>query len=122
MYSTHGVQVKAVDEKSSLSAPLPAELEAVALIDASICAAAGTVSVAWWYGEVRAGRAPAPVMRGSRCTRWRLTDVRDFWRRQAEQSADGAVRAAMVQSRAEKASAKARELRTVAQSALVAAR
>ena len=109
------------ESRASGSVALPAELEAVALVDARTCAAAGAVSVGWWYGEVRDGRAPAPVMRGSRCTRWRLADVRDFWRKRAEQSAESDVAAALVQSRAEKASARARQLRAVGKAASPAA-
>lgn len=56
----------------------------VALIDAPTCAAAGAVSKSWWYAEVAAGRAPAPVVQGNRFSRWRLADVREFWRKRAD--------------------------------------
>lgn len=105
------------DPKNALAA-LPAELADVALIAAPVCAAAGSMSVSWWNEEVRAGRAPQPVVRMPRCTRWRLADVRAFWRARAEQSAEGAVTAALVQSRAARASAKAREPRTANKAAL----
>lgn len=58
---------------------LPSDLAAVALIDAKTCAAAGAVSVSWWHGEVAAGRAPNPVFRAPRMTRWRAFDVAQFW-------------------------------------------
>ena len=58
---------------------LPLGLVEVALIDAPMCAAAGAMSVSWWYEEVRSGRAPPPVVRKPRCTRWRLLDVRNYW-------------------------------------------
>lgn len=98
----------------SISQPLPADLSAVALIDAPTCAAAGAMSVSWWHEEVRTGRAPAPVIRKPRCTRWLLADVRTFWARSAEQAATGAEVAAGVKARATKASAAARMTRSAA--------
>lgn len=91
---------------------LPADLAAVALIDAPTCAAAGAMSVSWWHEEVRAGRAPAPAIRKPRCTRWRLADVRAFWSKSAEQAAADGQAAAGVKARATKASAAARAKRT----------
>ena len=58
----------------------PADLAAVALIDASRCAEVGGMSVAWWHREVAAGRAPQPAVRKPRCTRWRASAVVAFWR------------------------------------------
>ena len=49
------------------------------LIDAAACAASGSMSCSWWYEQVRAGRAPQPVVRKARCTRWRADQVRQFW-------------------------------------------
>jgi predicted DNA-binding transcriptional regulator AlpA len=83
-------------------------LAGVALIDATTCAAAGAMSVSWWHEEVRAGRAPAPVIRKPRCTRWRMLDVRAFWAKCAEQTATYAEAAAGVTARATSASAAAR--------------
>jgi predicted DNA-binding transcriptional regulator AlpA len=90
---------------------LPADLAAVALIDAPTCAAAGAMSVSWWHSEVAAGRAPAPVIRRPRCTRWRLADVRAFWAGSVEQAAADTEVAAEVTARASKASAAARAKR-----------
>lgn len=70
---------------------LCAALNGVALINAAACAAAGQMSLSWWHAEVRAGRAPQPVMRAPRCTRWRLEDVVTFWQRFAEQDSDPRV-------------------------------
>jgi len=95
------------DQKTA-TPPLPAELADVALIPGSTCAAVGGMSISWWNEEVRAGRAPQPAMRGTRCTRWRVADVREFWRKRAEQSTEGAASAAIVQARAAKASVHAR--------------
>lgn len=91
---------------------LPADLADVALIDAATCAAAGDMSVSWWHDEVRGGRAPAPVIRKPRCTRWRLADVRAFWKKSAEQAAADTQAAAGVKARAVKASAAAQAKRT----------
>lgn len=96
---------------------LPADLAAVALIDAPTCAAPGAMSVSWWHEEVRAGRAPAPVIRKPRCTRWRLADVRAFWAKFAEQGAADTQAAASVKARATKASAAARAKRSASASA-----
>lgn len=51
----------------------------VALVDAATSAAIGAMSVSWWHSQVAAGRAPQPVIRSTRCTRWRLADVKSFW-------------------------------------------
>lgn len=67
-------------------APLPAALEAVALVSAKTASAAGEQSVAGFLEDVRTGRAPAPVIRGHRYTRWRLADIKAHW----EQRASGA--------------------------------
>ena len=99
---------------------LPADLAAVALIDAPTCAAAGAMSVSWWHEEVRTGRAPAPAIRKPRCTRWRLADVRAFWTESAEQAAADSQAAASVKARATKASSAAQAKRT-ASAALPAA-
>ena len=100
--------------------PLPANLADVALIDAPTCAAAGDMSVSWWHDEVRAGRAPAPVIRKPRCTRWRLADVRAFWIESAEKAATDTQAAELLKAHATKASAKAKASRAV-KAAIVAA-
>lgn len=90
---------------------LPPNLADVALIDAPICAAAGAMSVSWWHDEVREGRAPQPVIRKPRCTRWRLADVRAFWIKIAEQAATDPTAAKQVKAQAAKASAAAKTKR-----------
>ena len=111
--------VPQVTAKTSLPTISP-ELEDVALVDAKMFAAAGSVSVGWVYAEVREGRAPQPVMRSPRCTRWRLIDVRNFWRQRAEQTTENSAAAAQVQARAEKASSKARAVRAASKAAHLA--
>ncbi len=71
---------------------IPQELVAVSLTTAAQCAEAGAVSLSWWYEEVRAGRAPAPAFRGVRCTRWRVSEVADFWRSRSEGGLNGAAK------------------------------
>lgn len=91
--------------------PLPANLVDIALIDASTCAAPGDLSVSWWLEEVRAGRAPQPVIRKPRCTRWRLVDVRTFWVEFATQGERDIEAGERMTARAKKASAAAQAKR-----------
>jgi predicted DNA-binding transcriptional regulator AlpA len=78
----------------------------VALIDAKTCAAVGSMSVSWWHAEVASGRAPAPVIREPRCTRWTLASVRAYWAERAELGTDTPA-AGKVIAKAKKASAAA---------------
>lgn len=66
---------------------LPQPLQDVALINAKVAAAAGGMSVSWWNAEVAAGRAPQPVVRQTRCTRWSMASVQQFWQLFAERGA-----------------------------------
>ena len=100
--------------------PLPADLADVALIDAPTCAAPGDMSLSWWYALVAAGRAPQPVVRLPRCTRWRLADVRAFWIAFAEKAAADTQAAEQTTARAKKASAKAKAMRAGKAAALAA--
>ena len=95
-------------EPPTVPNPLTASFADVALIDAEKCAAIGDMSTSWWHEEVRAGRAPQPVIRQSRCTRWRVLDAVAYWRRRAEQGASDTKVAAAVIARATKASKAAR--------------
>lgn len=99
---------------------LPPALAETALVAARTCAAAGDMSVSWWLEEVRTGRAPAPVIRKPRCTRWRLMDVRAFWIASAATTAADTDAAAKVKAHATKASAAAKANRA-AKAATVAA-
>lgn len=65
---------------------LPEALSDVALVDAKACAAVGAMGLSWWHDEVRAGRAPKPVIQQPRCTRWRLSDVRAYWAQRADEA------------------------------------
>jgi hypothetical protein len=90
-----------------------AALADVALIDGTTSGAVGGLSLSWWLAEVAAGRAPAPAVRMSRCTRWRVSDVRAFWVKFAE-AADGDEAARVVMARSKKASAAAQTKRAAA--------
>ena len=96
---------------------LPAELADVALIDAPTCAAAGDMSVSWWHEEVRTGRAPAPVIRKPRCTRWHMVSVAAFWNDFAAKAAADTAGADRVKAHAHKASAAAQAKRATATTA-----
>ena len=67
---------------------LPSLLKEVALVDATTAATTGQMSASWWYEEVRNGRAPQPVIRTNRCTRWREADVAQFWSARATAAAN----------------------------------
>lgn len=54
------------------------ELQDVALIDARAAAAAASVGLSKFYAMVAEGKAPQPVIRATRFTRWRLADVREW--------------------------------------------
>ena len=106
-----GPTVTTKSDLNPAARPLPAALAEVALIDAPTCAAAGDMSVSWWHEEVRAGRAPAPVIRKPRCTRWRLAEVRAFWIESAVKAATDSQASALMTAHATKASAKAKAAR-----------
>lgn len=65
-----------------------AEVPTALLINAARSAWMGSMSVSWWHEAVRQGRAPAPVIRGPRCTRWRSSDVQSFWEELAEKGGE----------------------------------
>lgn len=106
-------QAPQATQQSSL-ATLPPVLVGVSLIDAEMCASVGSMSVSFWHEEVRAGRAPKPAVQRPRCTRWRLTDVADYWRRFAEEGSSDTQAADAMKAKLTKASAKSKALRAVA--------
>lgn len=91
--------------------PPSVEVAGLQLIDGTTCAGIGSMSLSWWLEEVRAGRAPAPAIRQSRCTRWRHVDVLNYWRGRLEQAADDTRAAEFVIVRAKSASDAARKKR-----------
>lgn len=102
-------------ERSSRRAVFP-DLSEVALIDAQACAATGGMSVSWWHAQVADGKAPQPVVRRPRCTRWRLADVRSFWTAFTEQGEADAASARSQIARAKHASARALSVRALSRS------
>jgi predicted GIY-YIG superfamily endonuclease len=52
-----------------------------ATLDSRQCAGLGGQSVSNWLFVVRAGEAPAPVVRTRGAVRWRTVDVRSYWNR-----------------------------------------
>jgi hypothetical protein len=92
--------------------PPPAGTEDLVLIDAAGCAAIGSVGLSWWQEEVRIKRAPQPVIRAPRFTRWRLQDVRKYWEDRIAKG-DGKAAEAVIK-RAKKASDAARSKREIA--------
>lgn len=66
--------------------PVPTALEDVALIDAPHIAAAGGLSLSQWHDLVRRKVAPQPAIRGTRFTRWRLSEVRAWLATMAAES------------------------------------
>ena len=95
--------------------PVPLALADVALIDGPAAAAAGSISLSQWHDLVRRREAPQPVVRESRCTRWRLIDVRAWLVSRAGQADTHS--AGLLIARAKKASIKAREPEAIAKAA-----
>ena len=89
--------------------PLPANLADVAFLDIRDVCAAVRMSASWVHEAARTGIFPAPVVRQSRCTRWRSGDVRAWLigRAASPDSQAGAI----VDARAKKASAAAKAKR-----------
>ena len=90
--------------------PTSTLLSDVALIDGPACAAAACISLSLWHELVRTGKAPQPVIRRPRCTRWRIADVR-AWLIECSASGTHSVSAQRVMAQANKASRKAAEKR-----------
>lgn len=94
----------------STAKALPPELLSVALVDASTCAGVGSMSVSWWHAEVAAGRAPQPVIRAPRCTRWTVSSVASFWSDRAAGYSGEVAAAVVAKSRRASAAAKAKRI------------
>ena len=87
---------------------LPIGVDDVRLVDAKFSSTTGGMSLSWWYEKVAAGEAPQPVHRAPRCTRWRLTDVVEFWKRFAEKANTEASDTVMVTAKKASAAAQAK--------------
>ena len=96
---------------------VPAALADVAMVDGPTAATASGISISLWNQLVRDEVAPQPVMRGNRCTRWLLADVRAFLIERAKQAARNPARGEKLIQRAERASAGAARKRAEAKQA-----
>lgn len=63
---------------------IPHPLVADSFINIKGVSSAYCMSDSWVYAEVVAGRLPKPIRFGSRCTRWRLEDIRQHLIQRAE--------------------------------------
>lgn len=86
---------------------VPSTLADVALIDGPTIAASLGVSLSKWHALVKDKVAPQPALRAPRCTRWRLSEVRDFLCKHMSDAETGAA----VVTRATAASAAAKRKR-----------
>lgn len=64
--------------KPTVRAATPAALADVALIDAKQIAAAACIGLSQFYELLKAGKAPQPAIRAPRCSRWRLSEIRQW--------------------------------------------
>jgi predicted DNA-binding transcriptional regulator AlpA len=76
----------------------------VAFLDIRDVCAAARMSASWIHEEVRLGRFPQPMRFGPRCSRWRSSEVRDWLIARAAAAEGDAGTAALLRSRAKKAS------------------
>ncbi len=74
----HPTHIHSGAKRPIVRPPLPETNIDVALIDIKDFAALTRMSRSWILQEVAAGRAPQPVIRRPRCTRWKLSDVRAY--------------------------------------------
>lgn len=74
--------------------PLPPDVAAVAFLDINDVCAAVRMSASWIYDAIRAGRFPAPMRFGAKCSRWRAADIRDYLLARAGQAAASRIGAA----------------------------
>lgn len=120
MIDTQTPQPSAAEKKRrpTVRPPLLVAHADVALLDVNDVCALARMSSSWWHDEVRAGRAPAPLRFGPRCTRWKAADVRAWLIERAAQPQ--AEAAALVTARAKKASDKAAENRATRAAAVAA--
>lgn len=99
---------KVIDAKTQAQparqATLPPAGENDALIDIGGVQLLICMSSSWVHAAVREGEFPAPVIRLSRCTRWRIGDVRAWLIERAAKSASDVTAGAATRERATHAS------------------
>lgn len=91
---------------------LPAGLADVALVDGPAVAAAAGISISHFHELARREDAPQPLRFGPRCTRYRVSDVREWLIERARKAAADTDIAAKLRARATTASHAARSKRT----------
>lgn len=91
------------------SAQVPGPLADVALVAAPTIAAAADISVSYWHELVRSKKAPQPVVRRHRFTRWTVASVHKWLEDRAREGTSEA--ASNLIDRATKASAAAQVAR-----------
>jgi len=74
----HSTESREDQFQPSQQGAIPAGLIEFAYIDRYACAAAGAMSISQWHTLVNEKKAPQPVIRQPRFTRWLLSDVRDW--------------------------------------------
>jgi prophage regulatory protein len=99
------------------AAPLPADLAALQLLPVRAVSALIGRSVTTIHDLVRAGRFPAPLRDGTRCTRWQAGKVRQWLAEQAADAERQAEQAGQAAERGRRLADKARGKRTAAATA-----
>ena len=87
---------------------LPPCLADVALVDGPNVAAAAGISISHFHELARRADAPEPLRFGSRCTRYRVSDVREWLIKRAREAAADTDTGARLTARAKNASDAAR--------------
>ena len=82
----------------------PPELADLALLEIRDICSLARVSKAWFHAEVAAGRGPVPLRFGTRCTRWRASDVRAWMTARAEAAAADINANELIKARAQRVS------------------
>jgi predicted DNA-binding transcriptional regulator AlpA len=95
--------------------PTPADMADVALADINDLRALTRMSASWIHDAVRKGEFPAPAIRESRCTRWRLADIRSYLAERIQRAAADTDAASRLTARAKHASDAARGKRAARQ-------
>lgn len=82
---------------SAMRSAIHPELESVALLDLDDVCAVSRLSKSYVLDEIANARGPKPIRFGTRCTRYLLTDVRDWLaaRIAAAGDADAAIKSRM---------------------------
>ena len=104
-----GPRLNTTRDKIKTARPKPATVlppagENDALIDIAGAQLLVCMSASWIHEAVRDASFPAPVIRESRCTRWRIGDVRAWLIERAAKSASDVTAGAATRERATRAS------------------